>query len=273
VCKEQRIWWATTLWCNPKYQGKGYGLIVIGSLQEAHEPEITLDRWGAQETVTIFTCLGYMTIYTPRYILGDKSINRSSIKGQLAYIKQRKTIDFFALLYKLRRNKDHYSLKYSSFINGESYSFMCAHRQNNLFVREQKMLNWILNFPFVINCELDDRVIPDTVFTSYLPYSGSKFVQVYINNKCVGVYIWHSGIVTYLYFEEEYKYKVFSTILDHAAKSQTSLQTDNLELAVYASRYLYLNGYKKIFISLSVPNNIILPDKYSIQLGDGDNFA
>ena len=84
----KRIWWASTLWCNPKFQGQGYGLIVIGSLKEVHEPELTFDRWGARETVEIFNCFGYKTIYTSRYVLGDKAINRNTLKGKLAYTLQ-----------------------------------------------------------------------------------------------------------------------------------------------------------------------------------------
>lgn len=68
----KRIWWASTLYCNPKFVGRGYGLIVIGSLKEAHDPEPTYDRWGALETVEIFKHLDYPTVYTTRYCLCQK---------------------------------------------------------------------------------------------------------------------------------------------------------------------------------------------------------
>ena len=73
----KRVWWASTLYCYPQFAGKGYGMIVVGSLMEAHEPELTYDRWGVQETVEIFNHFGYQTIYTTRYHLCDKKINKS----------------------------------------------------------------------------------------------------------------------------------------------------------------------------------------------------
>ena len=78
----KRVWWASTLYCYPKFTGKGYGLIVVGSLMEAHEPDLTYDRWAAKETVEIFNHFGYHTTYTKRYHLGDKKIDTSTIKGK-----------------------------------------------------------------------------------------------------------------------------------------------------------------------------------------------
>ena len=84
----KRVWWASTLYCYPQFAGRGYGMIVVGSLMEAHEPDLTYDRWGAQETVEIFNHFGYQTIYTKRYHLTDKKIDTSSLKGKLAYCAQ-----------------------------------------------------------------------------------------------------------------------------------------------------------------------------------------
>ena len=42
---EKRYWWFTSLWCDPKHQGKGCGVIVIGSLAEVYSEECILDRW------------------------------------------------------------------------------------------------------------------------------------------------------------------------------------------------------------------------------------
>ena len=84
ILGEHRYWWFTSLWCDPKHQGKGFGLIVIGSLAEVYGEEFILDRWGAQETAEIFSCLGTQTIYTPRYIFGSK-IKRHTTKGKLVH--------------------------------------------------------------------------------------------------------------------------------------------------------------------------------------------
>ncbi|MCQ2383844.1 MAG: hypothetical protein MJZ96_03080 [Paludibacteraceae bacterium] len=267
----KRIWWATTLWCNPKYQGQGYGIIVVGSLMEAHDQELTFDRWGAHETVEIFRCLGYSTTYTPRYILGDKKINRSTLKGKLAYCVQELQKFVHHTPYTIHRTP--YSLKYSNFVDGEAYAFMQARRGNDLFLREQRMLNWIMRYPFVVECDLLDKVERDTEFSSFVAKTDYKVVKVYVADAMVGVYLWHNGSVIYLYYEEEYRDVVFASIVDHVYKTQCGLITEDKALASYIKGYVYCPSYKEEKVSFSIPVDMTLPDFFTMQLGDGDSFA
>lgn len=270
-CDSNRIWWATTLWCNPKFQGKGYGLIVIGSLMEAHDGEITLDRWGAKETVEIFMCLGYQTIYTSRYIFGDKTINRSTLKGKLAYCIQ----EFQKFVHHTLCTIPHtpYTLKYSTFVDGEVYAFIKSHHDDDLFLREQKMLNWILRYPFGVGCELIDRVEKDTEFSSYVAKTNYKLVKVYVGEALVGVYFWHNGSVTYLYYEQAMRDVVLASIADHVCKSKCGLTTEDSSLASYMKAHVYFPSYKEEMVSFSIPEDMTLLDSYTMQLGDGDSFA
>lgn len=267
----KRIWWATTLWCNPKYQGQGYGMIVVGSLMEAHEPEQTFDRWGAQETVEIFKCLGYSITYNPRYIFGDKKINRTTTKGKLAYCIQG--------LQKFVHHTPHtihhasYTLKYSTFVDGEAYAFIQEHRGSDLFLREQKMQNWILRYPFVVGCDLIDRVDKDTQFSSFVVKTDYKVVKVFVDEVIVGVYFWHNGAVAYLYYAQEHRDVVFASIADHVCKTKGGLITEDSTLASYMMDHVYFPSCKEEKVSFSIPENMMLPDTFSMQLGDGDSFA
>lgn len=267
----KRIWWASTLWCNPQYRGQGYGMIVIGSLMEAHEPELTFDRWGAQETVEIFKCLGHNTTYTPRYIFGEKKINRTTIKGKLAYCAQELQKLIYRTRYTIHRTP--YTLKYSTFVDGEAYAFMQAHRGKDLFLREQKMLNWILRYPFGVGCDLIDKVEKDTQFSSYVVKTNYKVVKVYVADAIVGVYFWHNGSVTYLYYEDEHRDVVFASIADHVCKLQSGLITEDSALASYIKAHVYFPSCKEEKISFSIPEDATLFDSYAMQLGDGDSFA
>lgn len=268
-----RIWWASTLWCNPKFQGKGYGLVVIGSLMEAHEWEVTLDRWGAQETVEIFKCLGYETIYTPRYHFGDKTISRSTFKGKLAYTMQECIKCIHRCHYQSPITNHKYLLKYSTFIDGEAYAFIQSHRGNNLFLHEQAMLNWILRYPFVVGCDLIDKVVKDTKFSSYVVKTDHKVVKVYVESVLVGVYLWHNGSVSYLYYMQEHQDVVYASIADHVCKSKCGLITEDSALASYMNAYVYFPSYKEEKVSFSIPENMTLSDSFTMQLGDGDSFA
>lgn len=277
--KSNRIWWASTLWCNQKFQGKGYGLIVIGSLMEAHEGEVTLDRWGAQETVEIFKCLGYETIYTPRYHLGDKTINRSTLKGKLAYTMQECIKCLHRCIYKSPITNHKYLLKYSTFIDGEAYAFIQAHRRNDLFLREQKMLNWILRYPFTVGCNLKGKVELENVFSSYVSRIEYKVVKVYNQpSELIGVYLWHMGAISYLYYDELQKDIVFQSIVEHIRRTNVGLVTENPSLAKFIKHNLYFPKMFEEQISYSYPikeSSTLYPlhSIHTFQLGDGDSFA
>ena len=270
----KRIWWATTLWCNPKFQGQGYGLIVVGTLKEAHEPELTLDRWGARETVEIFNCLGYKTTYTSRYTLGDKAINRNTLKGKLAYTLQ----ELKKLLHHKTIPHIPYTLKYSKFIDSETYAFMQLHRVDNLFFREQEMLNWMIRFPFMQGCLLLDRVERDTMFSSYVERYEYSVVKVYTEQKFVGTYMLRrsSGIlaVVFIYYDDAQKDVVFSSVAEHCIKAQTdTMVTEDRSLMEYLKNNIYIPRVIEEKVSLSVPGDFELPQNYSVQLMDGDSFA
>ena len=271
----QRVWWASTLYCYPKYNGRGYGMIVVGSLIEAHEPELTYDRWGAQETVEIFNHFGYQTTYTTRYHLSNKKIDTNSLKGKLAYRAQelKKCLHLWSKLSKVS-----YTLQYSSYLDGEAYAFMQAHRGNDLWLREQNMLNWILRYPFGQGCTLLDRVKNDTIFSSYVDSSEYKVVKVFKGERLIGVYVLRiSGktvAVVYLYYAEEYMDCVFASIVDHilTIKPKQVILEDK-ELLIYIQRRLYFPKTEEEKVSLSLPVNQQSPTNFALQLGDGDSFA
>ena len=282
MADNKRIWWASTLWCSPEFQGKGYGLIVVGSLIESHEGELTLDRWGARETVEIFSYLGYRTIYSPRYIFGDKSINRKTLKGKIAYSIQeiKKSLHSTSCA----ECSMPYTIKYSTFVDGETFAFMQTHRKNDVFLREQKMLNWILNYPFLQSCLMLDLVTQDTEFSSDVTFYGNWVVKVYSNGVLVGIYVLCRNntrlSVVYLYYIEEEKNTVYASIIEHIRRMDTSsFETENGELADFVQGHSYFPKKSIEQISFSCPDNIIvLPqgkvsEEYSFQFGDGDSFA
>lgn len=271
-----RIWWASTLWCNPKFQGQGYGLIVIGSLMEAHEPELTYDRMGAQETIEIFNCLGYDTNYTTRYIYGDKTIERSSLKGKLAYAVQ----EMKKLLYHrpCTTHTTPYTLRYSNFFDGEAYAFMQNHQGTDLFLREQSMLNWILQYPFMQGGLLTNRVSKSTYFSSDIKGYQITVVKVYKDENLHGVYAYRVRnrvlSVLYLYFDMDIRELVFSSIVEHIQDGQYyGFETENEALAKYVERRIYFPRHSVAQISFSLPVNVHIQYQYTLQMGDGDSFA
>lgn len=270
----KRVWWASTLYCYPKYTGKGYGMIVVGSLMEAHEPELTYDRWGAKETVEIFSHFGYKTTYTARYHFSSKAIVTSSLKGKLANCVQ----SLQKLLRPQKLSNASYTLRYASYIDGEAYAFMQSHRSNNLWLREQDMLNWIIRYPFMQGCPLFNAAEKDTHFTSYVHSFDFRVVKVYSNARLTGVYVLRCKddelTIVYLYYSKGNEDTVFASIADHiAVLSPKSFVTENKALCEYIRKHVYFPKTSEEKVSFSVPAGFTLSKRDTLQLGDGDSFA
>ena len=271
----KRVWWASTLHCYPLYEGRGYGLVALGTLKEAHEPDLTYDRWGAKETVEIFNHFGYPTIYTKRYHYGVKKINTKILRGKLLYCVQALT-KYFHPWPKL--SQANYTLQYVSYFDGEAYAFLQVNRGKDLWVREQKMLNWMLRYPFYQGSSLLNRVREDTLFTAYVIAYEYKVVKVFVKDVLQGVYlIRYSGSslsIVYLYYAIECRDLVYTSIVDHIISAKPdSFVTEHEDLFTYIRERLFFPSLWEEWISLSLPCSEEFRKGFTLQLGDGDSFA
>lgn len=277
IIDDKRYWWFTSLWCDPKHQGKGFGLIVIGSLAEVYGEEYILDRWGAKETVEIFSCLGAQTVYTPRYIFGSK-INRKTAKGQLVYFVRLLQKGLHKLIEKPTKYED-YMLRYLSYIDDETYTFIQSHRGDDLFSRTQPMLNWILQYSFTQACPLIENTMPTTPFApAKAPSNHIYAVQVWDKERLIGFYMMkHTEAdlhMLYVYYDHDGMEKVFSSIIDHAKRMRIGqIATDNENLANYLRKNIYFPKHQTLQIHFAHPKSFILPEAVALQYGDGDNFS
>ena len=267
----KRVWWASTLYCYPKFTGKGYGLIVVGSLMEAHEPELTYDRWAAKETVEIFNHFGYQTTYTKRYHLGDKNIDTSTIKGKFADCVQ----ELNKCLHPWpKASKAKYTIQYSARIDDDAYAFMKAHSNNDLWLRERDMLNWIVKYPFFKAGKQGNVCI----FGDEAKLYDYKIAKVYVEEQLQGVYVLRRHdedlSVVYLYYTYEKRDVVLDTIIDCIiANRPKSFVTENEYLYECVRDNMYFPKNKEEQVSLSLPDNQQDLTNYIVQLGDGDSFA
>ena len=271
----KRVWWASTLYCYPKFTGKGYGLIVVGSLIEAHETDLTYDRWAANETVEIFNHFGYQTTYTKRYHFGDKKIDTSTTKGKFADCVQ----ELNKCLHPWpKQTKANYTIQYAECIDDEAYAFMKAHRGTDLWLREKEMLNWIIQYPFYKSRESIDDRREKCFFEDDAKVYEYKVAKVYVNEELQGVYVLrlHDDelSVVYLYYTEEKNDVVFDAIIDNIiANRPKSFVTENLYLYVRVCERLYFPKNEEENVSLSLPDNNKKLANFTHQLGDGDSFA
>ena len=267
----KRVWWASTLYCYPQFAGRGYGMIVVGSLMEAHEPDLTYDRWGAHETVEIFNHFGYQTIYTSRYHLSDGKIDTGTLKGKLAFCAQALKKCLHPWPKALKADS---TVKYASTIDDETYAFMKAHKGAKLWLREQEMLNWIVTYPFVKAGKKE----AECVFGADAKVYEYKVIKVYRQGLLVGVYVLRNTddalAVVYLYYQEERKDIVFASIVNQIiAVKSNDFVTENQGLCAYVRERIYYPKSVVEKVSLSLPENVLIPQNISMQLGDGDSFA
>lgn len=271
-----RYWWFSGLWCDPKHEGNGYGLVVIGSLVEIYGPEFCIDRWGAKATVEIFTYFGHKTIYTPRYVLGTK-IDKSTRRGKYVYyarVLQKCFHEWF-----VKSPRTNYSLRYVPVIDDAIFEFIKAHSNQYYFHHTQEFLNWVLQYPFSVASPLIERVLVRMPFASSETTRTQLYaVQVLCNDKLVGFYILKEKEeclhVLYLYYEEEQKVHVFASIVEHMNRlSLMQCLTENKELADYMNECLFFAKQRIESISYSYPSQFQQPQLDAMQNGDGDGFA
>ena len=267
----KRVWWASTLYCYPQFTGKGYGLIVVGSLMEAHEPDLTYDRWGAQETVEIFNHFGYQTTYTKRYHLSDKKIDLGSLKGKLAYGVQelKKCLHPWP-----KQTKANYTMQYASSIDDEAYAFMKVHRNNDLWLREQEMLNWMVQYPFFKGGKRKEER-GTCIFGDEARIYEYKVAKVYVDEELQGVYVLRQHdeemSVVYFYYTEDNRDAIIDSIIDYIiANRPKSVRTENICIHERVRENLYFPKNEVEQVSLSLPE---IRGEFTIQLGDGDCFA
>lgn len=270
---DKRYWWFSSLWCDPKHRGNGYGLIVIGSLVEVYGAEYCLDRWGAQETVEIFTYLSLKTTYTQRYHLGA-TIRRNSAKGKSLYGIRKMQIGLHRMLERYKH--EDYTLRYLSYIDDATYAFIAAHSKNDYLHHTQDYLNWGLHYSFVQSTPLMERVATKMPFSQAESLDVETYaVQVLDGEIIIGFYIMkkkEDGLhVLYLYYDEAHMNQVFASIRDHVKQMRIALcVTENIKLADYLRKQIYFPKFSTSKVSFSYPESMPQPKSGQVQYGDGD---
>ena len=278
--KGKRIWWFSTLYCKPEYSGKGYGLVVVGTLAEIYGDGNFFDMEGAEETVEIFKYLGLNTSYSKQYNFCPGKIDRASLTGSLAYIFQKTKLKLKSKRDILKREASilEYEIEYSRHVDDESYSFILQNRKNDAFVREQMMLNWIVQYPFLQSSPLYNRIGDKCQFSSAVPSVMMLVVKVLVKKELVGVYILRildNGFsVKYLYYKDDNVDVVFTSIAEHLiAYNNPTVSTRDEGLAIFLKQYRLSSKLKTSRVSFSYPSGFVLDDDFTLQGGDGDNFV
>ena len=277
----KRIWWLTTLWCESEYQGKGYGLIVVGNLVEAHEPEMSFDLDGAAETQEIMRFLRYKIAYTPQYQYEAKSIDENVVRGKISAIMEKIIRTFMARKNALRRriSKTKYQLRYINYIDDATYEFIQKHaKQQDEFKHTQSFYNWVLTYPICIETPLINQVNSRCAFPAIERVSKRYAVQVLEDEKIKAFYIIKNTEgaieVQFLYYDDDYAEQTYCSIAEHVLvfKSKGLITTDK-KLSEFIRPYRMFSKCRIYNKSFAYPESYEYNGEKQLQMGDGDNFA
>ena len=272
----QRFYWGSSQWLVAEYRGKGISAKMMLIMKDAiNHRYLGLDS-------SIASCKldqkqGYKIVYYPRYFFQWKTTKNTLLSwGKEKYVQcmNRKLINQLMLY--------DYANRYIPTIDDKTYDFIRSHSQGDLFLRGQEMLNWVLHYPFLCTTGSDTHTeLEKCEFGAYVNDFEINAIQVYVENQLRGVYIYSivDDIfkVLYLYYDEQYKERVFASLVVKAMQRNVVLfRTFNRALYDFMGRMGIKNmnsKYRIDQISLTLPPDIEIDQSLSIQGGDGDMFC
>ena len=275
----ERMYWNTTLYCNPKYEGRGYAAIVIGQFCEIYG-ERYFDLDAVQESIANLKFNGLQVELVPQYILSEKAIKGNGLKAKLATLREQIALACTSRKSALIRDikAADYNIKYAPFVSDAVYVFIKEHSANNVFLRSQDMFNWILNYPLMQDSPVEERVERDSVFTSTRAGSQMYGVEVYVQSQLVGFYILNvcdaSMDVSYIYYDAKCENEVFLSIAEHILHYESQkVMLSHKPLLEFLLGYKLFTKNSKRMKSFSYPQGFVYDASKEMQSGDGDNLT
>ena len=275
----ERMYWNTTLYCNPKYEGRGYAAIVIGQFCEIYG-ERYFDLDAVQESIANLKFNGLSVEFVPQYILSNKAITRNTFKSKLARLREQVALACTTRKSALIRDikETDYCIKYAPFVSDAVYSFIQSHSSNDVFLRSQEMFNWILNYPLMQDSPVEERVERDSVFTSTRAGSQMYGVEVYVQSQLVGFYILNvcdaCMDVSYIYSDSKYTREVFLSVAEHILHYESpKVMLSHKPLLEFLQGYKLFTKNSLRMKSFSYPQVFLYDSSKTMQSGDGDNLT
>lgn len=273
------IFWSTTLYVNPKYEGRGYAYCVIAAICELYGEDY-FDLDAADATIENMKYQGLTVRYLPQYILRQKATGRGGWKAFMAKEGERIRGRFCSRESELRSAiaQSEYRLQYVSFVDDEIYAFIKAHAGDNLFLRRQETFDWILQHPFMQESPLRRRVRRKCKFTSTVPTFRMYGIVVRKQEAVVGFVILRATrdewAVKYIYCDEAMREDVYMAVAEHLLEEPKAVfVTANKRLHDFVAQYRFYAVSEIYQKSFAYPANFEYDERLYIQAGEGDNVT
>lgn len=277
--KDMSIQWWTTLYVNPKYEGRGYAYIVLQQMVEIYGNSF-YDLDAAEASQANIQYIGLAIDYINRYIVG-----KIAIKPPFKMPRVLRNLYVRRLARQLKKNAlaqlrmKPYTTEYTTFMDDATYAFLQQHSKSDLFLRKQEVFTWMLQHGFRQEGPSEQKNEINKEFPGSKPVYRIYGVRVICDGKLVGFYMLrHSSddlAVKYVYYEQDYQDSVFASISEHLLLTDNShFITHHEPLAKYISSMTDLFEKAHIEkISFAYPKSFNYHKEYQIQGGDGDMFV
>ena len=273
------IFWNTTLYVNPKYEGRGYAYCVIAAICELYG-ENYFDLDAAEASVENLKYQGLTVRYLPQYVLRQKAISGDDWKGRLARAKENMRLRRHSKEGALRRElvQSDYRLQYVSHVDDETYAFIKNHAGRDMFLRRREMFDWILQHPFMQETPLRRRVRRRCKFTSAVTVFRLYGIVVRMQERIIGFVMLRAThnewAIKYIYYDEASAHTVYLAIAEHLlAQPKAAFCTADKRLHDFVAQYnlfAYDTVYQKSF---AYPAGFEYDETLNVQAGEGDNVT
>lgn len=278
----ERLTVPTTLYAHPDYASEFIGYNVTKLLHDTSEGRYVIGTDMAKEAALIDRLLGLEVKQLPRnrYVF-RRNIQLSSIRCVVSFVIEpfRRLHQKF-YIYKLQKKKQPNTIhvQYTNFIDAEAYQFICENSRNDMFLRSQKMLNWLIRNPFSVDAIIYDNIVETNIFVTQLKDWKWNTVKVYDGDVLIGLFAIRSQNdmidIMMLYTSKHNEKSVYLILLKHIIKLRPkqvrsiykSLNTFICQTGVALKQYTE----KYIF---TYPKSLKIDLDKQMQGMDGDMFA
>lgn len=273
------IFWNTTLYVNPRYEGRGYAYCVIAAICELYGDDY-FDLDAAEASVENLKYSGLTVTYRPQYILRQKATGSGSGKAALAQAWNGLCGRIRSHEKELRKQiaGSEYKIQYVNYVDDETYAFVSSHAEGDLLLRSQESMNWVLQHHFMIESPLRRRVRRRCKFASALPTFRMYAFVVRQQERMVGFVVLRATrdewAVKYLYYDESADEVVFMAVAEHLLEERRPLfSTADKRLYDYVAQYRMYACEEIYNRSFAYPKNFNYDANLNIQSGEGDNVT
>lgn len=291
--KKHKVGWLSCLWIDSAVRRKGISKILLNR---------AFDSWENKIIITQFTPAAKL-LYDRSELFFDLKMSEGircylrfnlhellpqkmkSLKKIYGIIKF--TDRFFNLFNEIRLlfwkpflKLSGIKLEFVNEIDNEINEFIIKRMRNGMTRREDKELNWIIRYPWVITSPLKDRYSERYFFSSIDDFCLFSNIKVYDNdNQMIGFLMLairgNNLKIPYCYFDEKYTEIIITILYKYMFNMNLNMFTTfNNSLLNYLrshrTPFLHKRRMKRYYMISKVFKNNLYNNKINFQDGDGD---